>query len=80
MGRDQQPVAPVLLHPEHLRVPEVVPGIALGAEEGVLRVLFPVHPVRARGVHDALLAHAAVASVVMPGVEQVVEPLPIPQH
>ena len=41
-------------------------------------MLFPGHAVNARGVHDALLAHAAVAGVIVTGIEEMVEPLVVP--
>ena len=75
MGRDQQPVALVLLDPKDFGVAEVVLGIVIGAEEQGLGILGPVLPIGAGGVHDALLALAAVAGVVMAGVEKVVEPI-----
>ena len=72
-GGNQQPVALLLLHPEDLGVPEIVLGIALRGKEAILRPLLPALAVGADGVHHALLAPAAVAAVIVPGVEQVIQ-------
>ena len=70
--RDKQPVTLFLLHPENLRVAEVILGIVLRSEEHGFGLLDPDHAVGARGVHHALLALSAVAVVVVASVEEVV--------
>ena len=71
--RDQEPVALILVHPEDLRVPEVVLGISFRGKKENFLVFDPVLPVRAGGMHDAFLAVSSVARVVVPGIEEVVK-------
>ena len=72
MGRNQEPVALISLHPEDLRITEIILGAAFRRIEEDITVLGPVLAVRACRMHDAFLALAGVSGIIMTCIEKMI--------